>query len=85
MEKIIEEKLKGLGQSLDLLRDEGKQRSAKIDNLTKEFSDLKAMFAKNTAELEHTKHDVRDLRALVWKIVAFLTSGCAAAQYIFNN
>ncbi|MBE6401990.1 MAG: hypothetical protein E7037_08225 [Verrucomicrobia bacterium] len=85
MEHLIEEKLKGLGRSLDLLRDEGKQRAVKIDHLAKDFSDLKATFAQTSAELSHTKQDVRDLRALVWKIVAFLTSGCAAAQYFFNN
>ena len=84
-------KLKHLGSSIDAVRHDVCEIRDDVRELRKEEKDqtlqiagIQASVSAHDAELTATKRDVRDIRALVWKIVAALAAAGLAVDKFFH-
>lgn len=84
----LEAKFKHLGDSIDKVRDEGRERGKRQERATGEIKDelkmLNAETARHDERIKTVEHGVKFNRELIWKILATLATAGLALDKIFH-
>lgn len=88
---VINARLKHLGSSIDKVRDDVGELKTDVRETRQEIHEqsehvrhLEKSCAADHVQIETNKTNIRDLRALIWKIVAILAAGGYAVDHFFN-